>query len=119
DTSKFLDGDRYVWSDFAEFIACYDLVAQMFKSEEDYALLSYSYLRELAAHNTIYSELIISPDHGDRIGLGADAYLAGIVAGMEEAKAKHGIESRIIVTGERHFGPEAVEKAARFAAKRP
>jgi adenosine deaminase len=119
DTSSFLDGNQYRWNDFAEFIACYDLVAQMFKTEEDYALLTYRYLRELADINTVYSELIISPDHGDRIGLGADAYLRGIVAGIEEAKEKHGIEARIIVTGERHFGPEAVEKAARFAAKRP
>lgn len=119
DTSKFLDGNRYVWNDFAQFIACYDLVAQMFKTEEDYALLTYRYLSELADINTIYSELIISPDHGDRIGLGAEAYLRGIVAGIEKAKAEFGIEARIIVTGERHFGPEAVEKAARFAAKRP
>jgi adenosine deaminase len=119
DSTSFLQDGRYVWSDFAEFIACYDLVAQVFKTEEDYALLTYSYLQELASVNTIYSELIISPDHGDRIGLGADAYLRGIVAGIEEAKTKHGIETRIIVTGERHFGPEAVEKAARFAAKRP
>lgn len=119
DTSKFLDGNRYRWNDFAEFIACYDLVAQMFRTEEDYALLTYRYLGELSEINTIYSELIISPDHGDRIGLGADAYLRGIVAGIEKAKADFGIEARIIVTGERHFGPEAVEKAARFAAKRP
>jgi adenosine deaminase len=119
DTAAFLQDGRYVWGNFAEFIACYDLVAQVFKTEEDYALLTYSYLQELASVNTIYSELIISPDHGDRIGLGADAYLRGIVAGIEEAKTKHGIETRIIVTGERHFGPEAVEKAARFAAKRP
>lgn len=119
DTSRFLDGDRYIWNDFAKFIQCYDLVAQMFKSEEDYAALTFAYLSELAEVNTIYSELIISPDHGDRIGLGADAYLRGIVAGIEDAKSKLGIETRIIVTGERHFGPEAVEKAARFAATHP
>ena len=34
---------------------------------------------------------------------------------MARAKAKTGIEGRMIVTGVRHFGVEAVEAAARFA----
>jgi adenosine deaminase len=117
DSSTFLRDGAYVWSDFAEFIRCYDAVAAVFQTEEDYALLTETYLSELAAIDTIYSELIISPDHGDRIGLGADAYLAGIVAGIEAAKAKTGIEARIIVTGERHFGPERVVAAAEYAAR--
>ncbi len=59
----------YAWNDFAEFIKAYDRVAALFRTEEDYALLTETYLRELAAVDTIYSEIIISPDHGDRIGL--------------------------------------------------
>lgn len=117
DTSAFLREGTYVWTDFAEFIRCYDAVAQVFKTDEDYALLTETYLTELAAANTIYSELIISPDHGDRIGLGADAYLAGIAAGIATARDKTGIEARIIVTGERHFGPERVIAAAEYAAR--
>ncbi|MDS7595807.1 adenosine deaminase [Agrobacterium tumefaciens] len=117
DTSSFLRDGEYVWSDFAEFIRCYDAVAQVFKTDEDYAVLTETYLTELAAANTIYSELIISPDHGDRIGLGADAYLAGVAEGIRAAKEKTGIEARIIVTGERHFGPDRVIAAAEYAAR--
>lgn len=117
DTSSFLRDGQYVWSDFAEFIQCYDAVAQVFKTDEDYAVLTETYLTELAQANTIYSELIISPDHGDRIGLGADAYLAGIAEGIRIAKEKTGIETRILVTGERHFGPERVIAAAEYAAR--
>jgi adenosine deaminase len=117
DSSVFLRDGNYVWTDFAEFIRCYDGVAQVFKTDEDYALLTETYLTELAAANTIYSELIISPDHGDRIGLGADAYLSGIAAGIEAAREKTGIQARIIVTGERHFGPERVIAAAEYAAR--
>jgi adenosine deaminase len=117
DPSTFMDGDRYAWTDFAEFIKAYDKVASLFRTEEDYALLAESYLRELASVATIYSELIVSPDHGDRIGLGADNYLAGITAGIEAAKSATGIEARIIVTGERHFGPESVIAAAEYAAR--
>lgn len=117
DVSGFVQGDTYVWHDFAEFIRCYDKVASLFRSEEDYALLTESYLLELAEIGTIYSEIIVSPDHGDRIGLGADAYLAGITDGILSAKAKTGIETRIIVTGERHFGPGRVIAAAEYAAR--
>ncbi len=117
DTSEFIRDNGYVWGDFAEFIQCYDRVASLFRSEEDYAVLTETYLLELAEIGTIYSEIIVSPDHGDRIGLGADAYLAGITDGILAARTKTGIETRIIVTGERHFGPERVVAAAEYAVR--
>lgn len=116
DPTSFMQGETYAWTNFAEFIQAYDRVAALFRTREDYALLTESYLTELAVANTIYSEIIISPDHGDRIGLGADAYLDGICEGIHAAEEKHGIITRIIVTGERHFGPESVIRAARYAA---
>ncbi|MDI7862827.1 adenosine deaminase [Rhizobiaceae bacterium n13] len=117
DTSAFLRDGAYVWSDFSEFIRCYDDVAAVFRTEEDYALLAETYLSELASIGTIYSELTVSPDHGKRIGLGPDAYIGGVASGMRAAREKTGIESRMIVTGERHFGPESVIAAAEYAAR--
>jgi adenosine deaminase len=117
DTSAFMRDGVYLWKDFAEFLVCYDKVSEVYRTEEDYALLTETYLEELASVGTIYSELIVSPDHGDRIGLGADAYLAGVSEGIRAAKAKTGIEARLIVTGERHFGPERVIKAAEYAVR--
>jgi adenosine deaminase len=117
DTSSFLRDGIYLWDDFAEFLVAYDKVSEVYRTEEDYALLTETYLDELAEIGTIYSELIVSPDHGDRIGLGADAYISGVSAGIRAARAKSGIEARLIVTGERHFGPERVIKAAEYAAK--
>lgn len=117
DTSAFLRDGVYLWSDFAEFLVAYDKVSEVYRTEDDYALLTETYLDELAAIGTIYSELIVSPDHGDRIGLGADAYIAGVSAGIHAAREKTGIEARLIVTGERHFGPERVIQAAEYAAR--
>lgn len=117
-TEGFIEDGAYVWTDFTSFVRCYDAVASLFRTEEDYALLAETYLRELAAEGTIYSEIIVSPDHGDTIGLGADAYLAGLAAGMGAAKAATGIESRMLITGIRHLGPEAVIKTAQYAARR-
>jgi adenosine deaminase len=117
DISAFLRDGVYVWRDFSEFLLAYDAVASLFRTAPDYALLTESYLCQLAAINTIYSEIIVSPDHGDRIGLGADAYIAGITDGISAARERTGIEARIIVTGERHFGVERVIAAAQYAAR--
>ncbi len=117
DISAYLSDGAYIWRDFGSFLECYDKVSEVYKTEEDYALLTETYLDELAGIGTIYSELIVSPDHGERIGLGADAYIEGVCEGIRRAKTKSGIEARLIVTGERHFGPESVIGAAEYAAK--
>ncbi|MGH6810635.1 MAG: adenosine deaminase [Ensifer adhaerens] len=118
DTSTIIADRAYVWADFTSFVKCYDSVASLFRAQEDYALLAETYLTELAEAGTIYSEIIVSPDHGNTIGLGADAYLESLAAGMEAARAKTGIESRMLITGIRHLGPESVVKTAEFAARR-
>jgi len=43
----------------------------------------------------------------------------GLAEGAERAKAKTGIETRLLIVGIRHFGPERVVKAAEYAARRP
>lgn len=118
DTSAIIRDKAYVWEDFTSFVKCYDAIASLFKTEEDYALLAEAYLTELAEAGTIYSEIIVSPDHGNTIGLGAHAYLEGLATGMEAARQKTGIESRMLITGIRHLGPESVIKTAEFAARR-
>ncbi|OJF92114.1 adenosine deaminase [Pararhizobium antarcticum] len=118
DVSEIIRDGAYVWTDFTSFVKCYDAVASLFRTEEDYALLAEAYLTELAAAGTIYSEIIVSPDHGNTIGLGADAYLRGLAAGIEAARAKTGIEGRMLITIIRHMGPEAAERTALYAAKR-
>lgn len=119
DTSGFIRDGEYAWQDFTSFVASYDATANLFRTEEDYALLAETYLTEIAGAGAIYSELIVSPDQGDAVGIGADAYIAGLAEGAERAKAKTGIETRLLIVGIRHFGPERVVRAAEYAARRP
>ncbi|WP_159587018.1 adenosine deaminase [Chelativorans xinjiangense] len=116
DVSAFIHDGAYHWHDFSSFLAAYDAAANLFRSEEDYAALAETYLTGLASEGAVYSEFFTSPDHAERAGLSPQAYTEGLGEGIARAKAKTGIEGRIIVTGVRHFGPAAVEKAARFAA---
>ncbi|MBO6717722.1 MAG: adenosine deaminase [Rhizobiaceae bacterium] len=117
DTSAFIRDGAFVWEDFTTFLAAYDFSANLFRDEDDYALLAEHYLTSLASDGAIYSEFFTSPDHARRAGLSPEAYTNALGEGMKLAKAATGIESRMIVTGVRHFGVESVEAAARFAVE--
>lgn len=116
DVSGFIRDNAYHWNDFTSFLKAYDLAAELFRTPEDYALLTENYLREIAREGAIYAEFFTSPDHAERVGLSPESYTEALAEGMRRAKSETGIESRMVVTGVRHVGPEAVVKAAQFAA---
>ena len=117
DHSRYIKDGSFVWDDFTSFSAAYDFSADLFRTEDDYALLAEHYLSSLARDGCIYSETFTSPDHAIKAGLSPKAYTDALGEGMSRAKAKTGIEARMIVTGVRQFGVESIEAAARFAAK--
>lgn len=117
DWTPFIKDGSFVWHDFTSFLAAYDFSADLFRTEDDYARLSEHYLTSLARDGAIYSETFTSPDHAIRAGLSPQAYTDALGEGMRRAKAKTGIEARMIVTGVRHVGVDSIEAAARFAAK--
>lgn len=117
DVSPYIQNGAFVWHDFTSFLKAYDFAADLFRTEEDYARLSEHYLTSLARDGAIYSEIFTSPDHAMKAGLSPQAYTDALGEGMARAKAKTGIEGRMIVTGVRHVGLESIEAAARFAAR--
>jgi adenosine deaminase len=119
DVSGIISDGKFVWKDFTQFLKCYDGAADLFRSSEDYALLTESYLSELAADDCIYSEMFISTDHARAIGISEKDYIDGIAEGIRLAKEKTGIEARMIATGLRHGGPESVLRAAQYVADNP
>ncbi|MER8780782.1 adenosine deaminase [Mesorhizobium sp. M1006] len=117
DASPYIQDGSFVWRDFTSFLAAYDFSSDLFRTEEDYARLADHYLTSLARDGAIYSEVFTSPDHASKAGLSPKAYTDALGEGMARAKAKTGIEGRMIVTGVRNFGVESIERAARFAAR--
>ena len=99
DPSPFIRDGGFVWHDFTSFLTAYDFSADLFRSEEDYALLAEHYLTSLARDGAIYSEIFISPDHAAKAGLSSKAYADALSEGISRAAAKTGIEGRMIVVG--------------------
>ncbi|TIR30105.1 MAG: adenosine deaminase [Mesorhizobium sp.] len=117
DTSRYIRNGSFVWHDFTSFLAAYDFSSDLFRTEEDYARLADHYLTSLARDGAIYSEIFTSPDHAGKAGLSPKAYTDALSEGIARAKARTGIEGRMIVTGVRNTGVESIEQAARFAAR--
>lgn len=119
DVSGFIQDEKFVWDDFTSFLQAYDQASMLFRTEEDYADLAEDYLLALSRHDCIYSEVFISTDHAISAGLDPRAYIEGLAEGTSRAKAATGIEGRLIATGLRHKGPEAVLAAARYIVENP
>jgi adenosine deaminase len=116
DVSSFVTpDDTYIWKDFTTFLTAYDGAAALFRTPEDYALLAETYLNSMAAEGAIYSEFFISTDHAKSAGLSPASYVEGLAEGIRRAREETGIEARMIATGLRHMGPEAVLGAAKTA----
>lgn len=116
DVSRLFDEEgRYLWTDFSAFLVAYDLAASVFRTPEDFAEVAEVYQRQAAAAGSIYTEFFISPDFGERSGLGYRPYLEGIVEGLRRAETATGIVGRVIPLVERHYGPERGVEAARMA----
>ncbi|MEA2380898.1 MAG: adenosine deaminase [Solirubrobacteraceae bacterium] len=115
----FATPDRFAWRDFLDFLQTYDLAASVIRTAEDYRDITYEYLAGCAAEGAIYVELIASPDHAAFVGVSDHDHLHGIAAGIDAARAEHGIEARILLTCIRNFGVEQALRIARHAAERP
>jgi adenosine deaminase len=111
--------DRFAWRDFLDFLQTYDMAASVIRTAADYRDVTYEYLSACAAEGAVYVELIASPDHAALVGLSDAEHLDGIAAGIDAARAEHGIEARILLTCIRNFGVESAVRIARHAAERP
>jgi adenosine deaminase len=105
--------DEFEWTDFLHFLRTYDLAASVIRTPQDYRDVTYEYLSACAAEGALYVELIASPDHAAAVGLSNADHYAGIGQGIDDARADHGIEARIVFAAIRNLGVEAAEAIAR------
>ncbi|MEO1640381.1 MAG: adenosine deaminase [Pseudomonadota bacterium] len=119
DLSKiFTPEGGYAFRDFDHFLSVYEAACTTLQSPEDFLRLTMAVLEETAAHGVVYMETFVSPDFCGGGDLPAwREYLAAMEEAAAEAETKLGITLRGIVTGIRHFGPEASKPAARCAVE--
>ena len=101
-----LDGDRYVWRDFLDFLRTYDRAAATVRTAQDYRDVTFAYLDACAAEGAIYVELTASPDHAAEAGLPYADMVAGIAQGIDDA------DRRRREPGHRHRGARLRARSA-------
>jgi adenosine deaminase len=108
----------YAFRDFDHFLQIYEAACTTLQSPEDFRRLTMAVLEETAAHGVVYMETFVSPDFcgGGDLAAWRD-YVAAMEDAADEAEAKLGITLKGIVTGIRHFGPDACKPAAKCAAE--
>ncbi len=111
--------DRFAWRDFLDFLNTYNLVCNVIRTGEDYRDITYEYLASCAADGAVYVELTASIDHSRIAGIGDAEHWEGIAAGIDDARADHGIEARILSVAVRNYGVERAIEIAELTAARP
>jgi adenosine deaminase len=111
--------DRFAWVDFLDFLNTYNLVCSVIRTAEDYRDITYEYLAGCARDGAIYVELTASIDHSRIAGLDDAEHWEGIAAGIDDARADHGIEARILSVAVRNYGVQRAIEIAELTAARP
>jgi len=113
----FATEDQFAWTDFLDFLRTYDLAATTIRTPEDYRDVTFEYLSGCAAEGALYVEMIASPDHAAAVGLSDADHYAGIAQGIDDARAAHSIEGRIVIAAVRNLGVKAAVAIARRHAE--
>ena len=102
--------DLYHYENLKEFLDIYTAVSDSVVSADDFRRITFEMLQSCASNNARYVEFFFSPQVHLPHGITFDTMIDGITAGMDEAKAEFGVESRIIPGVNRELGPSAGEE---------
>jgi adenosine deaminase len=105
----------YSFSNLQDFLDIYYKGADVLRTEEDFRDLAVAYFDRAAADAVAHAEIFFDPQtHTDR-GIPFDTVMKGLLAGMDEARERHGITSKLILCFLRHLAEEAAFDTLRQA----
>ena len=86
------------------FLDLYYMAAGVLIRREDFAELTEAYFDRLAADGGVYAEIFFDPQTHTARGIPLGDALGGVLDGMRQAEARHGIQSKLILCCLRHLG---------------
>ncbi|MFL5901635.1 MAG: adenosine deaminase [Solirubrobacterales bacterium] len=105
----------YSFSNLQDFLDIYYRGADVLRTEEDFRDLASAYFDRAAADAVTHAEIFFDPQtHTDR-GIAFDVVMRGLLAGMDEARERHGLTSKLILCFLRHLDEEAAFATLRQA----
>jgi adenosine deaminase len=93
----------YSFSNLQDFLDIYYQGADVLRTEEDFCDLACAYFERAAADNVVHAEIFFDPQTHTARGIGFDVVMRGLLAGMADAEARHGISAKLILCFLRHL----------------
>ena len=105
----------YDFSNLQDFLDIYYQGAAVLQGEEDFRDLAIAYFDRAAADSVVHAEIFFDPQTHTGRGIPFDTAVAGLLAGMDEARERRGITSKLILCFLRHLDEEAAFETLRQA----
>ena len=97
----------YRFSNLQDFLDIYYAGASVLITEADFRDMAVAYFDRAAADGVVHAEIFFDPQtHTDR-GIAFDTVMRGLLAGMAEAEATHGLTAKLILCFLRHLDEDA------------
>lgn len=93
----------YNFSNLQDFLDIYYRGADVLRTEADFRDLAAAYFDRAAADNVVHAEIFFDPQTHTARGISFDVVMRGLLAGMAEAHARHGLTSKLILCFLRHL----------------
>lgn len=87
----------YDFHDLPSFLTIYYAAMNVLIDEDDFYRLAWAYLEKAASQNIVYAELFFDPQAHTSRGVSFDTVIRGIHRAQEDAAAKLGVETRLIL----------------------
>ena len=109
--------DLWEYRDFAGFLQCFKGVCAHLRFPQDYHLVTLRMIERLHRDGVTYAEAFIAAGVMNWKHESFPSLFEGIRAGMQEGRAKYGVEVRWILDCTRQFGVEAARRVAEWAVE--
>jgi len=106
----------YSYQDFNGFMMAFKAVTERLRTPEDYELITYRLMQNLARQNVLHAEVYVSVGVIHWRGQQFEPIFEGLENGRQRGEREFGVSLLWIFDAVRHFGVEAAEKVFALAA---
>ena len=96
----------YRFTNLQSFLDIYYAGADVLRSEEDFHDLAAAYFDRAAADGVVHAEIFFDPQTHTGRGIPFDVVVSGLLAAVDDAKARHGMTVSLIMSYLRHLPEE-------------
>jgi adenosine deaminase len=107
----------YSFSRLQDFLDIYYAGADVLRTTQDFHDLAIAYFDRAAADGVVHAEIMFDPQTHTARGIPFGTAIEGLLSGMAEAEAKHGMTSKLIMSFLRHLDED--DAFATLEAARP